>query len=359
MERINVTKTFLPPLEEYEEYLKEIWDRNYVTNQGPLLKKFEKQLSEYLGVDYLHFVGNGTLALQLALSTLDQKDGEIITTPFSYVATISSILWERFKPVFVDIDIKTLCIDENLIEEKINKNTRAILGVHVFGNPCNVEKIQEIAKNHNLKVIYDGAHAFGVTYKDKSLLSYGDVSTCSFHATKVFHTIEGGCLIVKDNKMSEKMELRKRFGHDMDEHSMLGINAKATEFQAAMGLLNLKYLESNQAERRALTDCYNSLLPADIKAFELRDGADYNYSYYPVIFETEDVLIETMDRLIQELIFPRRYFYPSLNTMPYVDYQSCPISEDISKRIICLPLYVGLGKEVIEKIAKICRPVSI
>jgi len=202
---IYVTKSFLPPIKEYEAHLKKIWDGGQLTNQGPLLREFEEKVSNYLDVSNIHFVSNGTIALQIALRALDVTGGEVITTPFSYVATTSSILWERCEPVFVDIDPKTLCIDATKIEAAITDNTKAIMAVHVFGNPCDVEAIDVIAKKHNLKVIYDGAHAFGAKYKGKSLLDYGDISTCSFHATKLFHTIEGGAVIVRDAEVSKKI----------------------------------------------------------------------------------------------------------------------------------------------------------
>lgn len=223
---IYVTKSFLPPIEEYNSRVAEIFNSGILTNQGPKVVELQKKLSDYLGVSNFHYVCNGTIALQLALASLGINEGEIITTPFSYVATTSSVLWQRCVPVFVDIEKDNFTIDVNKIEQAITPKTKAILAVHVFGYTCNIEKIQEIADKHNLKVIYDGAHAFGVKYKDKSLLSYGDISTCSFHATKLFHTIEGGGIIVKDKEVSEKLELQKRFGHQADTHIMLGINAK-------------------------------------------------------------------------------------------------------------------------------------
>ena len=253
MRDIYVTETSLPPLSEYEEMIAQIWKTRELTNQGQLLKEFESKLREYLGVPYLHFVSNGTIALQLALQALVIQDGEVITTPFSYVATCSSILWQRCTPVFVDIDPDTLTIDPKKIEEKITSQTKAILPVHVFGYMCDVEAIEDIANKHGLKVIYDAAHGFGLTHKNRSAVSYGDISTLSFHATKLFHTIEGGCVIVKDQETSDKIELTKRFGHNGDDHIMLGINAKANEFQAAMGLCNLRYISDNIAKDRKST----------------------------------------------------------------------------------------------------------
>jgi len=351
-EMINVTKTFLPPSKEYQFYLNQIWDKNKLTNQGPLLEEFERQVTDYLGVKNFQFVANGTLALQLALRSLDLAMGEIITTPFSYVATTSSILWEGYTPKFVDIEPDTYCIDANKIEAAINGKTRAIMPVHVFGHPCDVGKIKSIADKYKLKIIYDGAHAFGVKYKGRSLLDCGDISICSFHATKVFHTIEGGCLIAKNNKINDSLELMKKFGHTGDEHFILGINGKATEFQAAMGLCNLKYIDWIIQQRKKLTIQYDRLLNRTHKML-LRKDILYNFSYYPIILEDEKHLLHVLKVLNKENIFPRRYFYPSLNTLPYIKkFQSCPISENLSNRILCLPLFIGLKKESIKKICE-------
>ena len=241
-DKIYVTKSFLPPIEEYNKWIAKIFENGQLTNQGPLLRELESRLSTYLGVKNFHYVTNGTIAIQIALKALGITEGEIITTPFSYVATTSSILWERCKPVFVDIEPENFTIDADKIEAAITPQTKAILAVHVFGYACDVEKIEKIAKKHNIFVIYDAAHAFASKYKGKSLLDYGDISTCSFHATKLFHTIEGGACIVKDETVSEKLELIKRFGHNGDNHLCLGINAKQTEMNAAMGLSNLPYI---------------------------------------------------------------------------------------------------------------------
>ena len=356
MKKIFVTKTFLPQIEKYHSYLNRIWDNNQLTNQGPLLGELELKLKNYLKVDNFHFVTNGTLALQLALNALDIIEGEVITTPFSYVATVSSILWERCKPVFVDIEPGSFCIDPDKIERAITKDTKAIMAVHVFGLPCALEKIEGIANAYNLKVIYDGAHAFGVKYKGKSLLSYGDISTCSFHATKLFHTIEGGCVIAKDKEVSAKLELIKRFGHNFDNHYCLGINAKASEFQAAMGLCNLEEIENIIKERKLICELYDDLLKIDLQHPIFNNDFEYNYGYYPVVFKSEEETLKVIKSLNDENIYPRRYFYPSLNTLPYLEKkQSCPISEDISSRIACLPLFVGLKEKDIQKIADVIK----
>lgn len=354
MSKIFVTKTFLPPLEEYEKYLEHIWSDNQLTNQGPLIKKLEDKLKKYLNVKYLQIVTNGTLALQIALESLDINEGEIITTPFTYVATISSILWQKCIPVFVDINPKTLCIDPVKIEQAITKKTKAILPVHVFGNPCEVEKIKKIADKHNLKTIYDGAHAFGVKYKNKSLFNYGDISICSFHATKLFHTIEGGCLITNKKEIDQKIDLIKRFGHYGDNHLCLGLNAKASEFQAAMGLCNLKYVNKIIKLRKEKFKLYDKYLKNKFQTLQINQNIKPNFSYYPIILKTEKETLKIIKKLNDKQIYPRRYFYPSLNTLKYIkDKQKCPISEDISKRILCLPLYTDLKKEIIFKICKL------
>ncbi len=355
-EKIFVTKSFLPPIEEYNKYTEKIFNNAQLTNQGPLLLELEKRLSEYLKVRNFQYVTNGTIAIQIALKALGIEDGEIITTPFSYVATTSSILWERCKPVFVDIDPDNFTIDVNKIEEKITPKTRAIIPVHVFGYACNIDGIQKIADKYNLKVIYDAAHAFASIYKGRSLVSYGDISTCSFHATKLFHTIEGGACIIKDDEISKKLNLIKRFGHNVDEHICLGINAKQSEFNAAMGLANLPYLSNIISTRRDISNLYDKLLSGYVKRPKPQQDLEYNYAYYPVVFKDEKQLLNVFKTLNEHNIFPRRYFYPSLNKLPYLkEYQECPISEDICSRIACLPLYVGLQPKQIEYICSLIK----
>lgn len=353
MQKINVTKTFLPPIKEYEAYLEKIWSSKWLTNQGPLLDEFEGKIKKYLEVENFQFVSNGTMAIQLAIRSLELDEGEIITTPFSYVATTSAILWEHFTPVYVDIDPDNFCIDVDKIEAAITSRTRAILAVHVFGFHCNMEKIESIAKKYNLKVIYDGAHAFGAKYKGRSLLDYGDISICSFHATKLFHTIEGGCIITKDPNINKKIDIMKRFGHNGDQHLSLGINAKASEFQAAMGLCNLKYIDVLIQKRKVVSKLYDDLLSDEYSTFSLDNDSEYNYAYYPIIFKYEDDLIKTISSLKKINIHPRRYFYPSLNTIPYVAGKKCPISESIASRILCLPLYPDLEIDNVKTIANI------
>ncbi|MBO7258083.1 MAG: DegT/DnrJ/EryC1/StrS family aminotransferase [Alphaproteobacteria bacterium] len=355
MNKILVTKPYLPAQEEYFDKVKQIFSNHHLTNQGPLLKELEKTLSAFLQAQHFHYVTNGTIALQIALESLDIRDGEIITTPFSYVATTSSILWQRCKPIFVDIEPNNFTIDVNKIEAAITAQTKAIMPVHVFGYACDVDSIEAIAKKHHLKVIYDAAHAFGAQYKGKALCTYGDISTLSFHATKLFHTTEGGACIVSDKTVSDKLELIKKFGHVGDEHFCLGINAKQSEFHAAMGLAIFPHLKEIIEKRKIISELYDSYLATDLQRPAPQEDLIYNYAYYPVLFKTEEQLLKVFKILNEKDIYPRRYFYPSLNTLPYVDKQDCPVSEDISSRIACLPLYPDLPLEQVKQIANLIK----
>ena len=351
---INVTQTFLPPQEEYNQLVKRAWDKIWLTNRGELTLELEEKLKSYLGVENIIITNNGTIPIQIALKLLG-NNGEIITTPFSYVATSAAIIWENCKPVFVDINADYLTIDETKIEAAITSKTTAILATHVFGNPCNIEAIEEIAKKHNLKVIYDAAHSFGVTYKDESLFNFGDVSTCSFHATKLFHTGEGGALFCKEKDLFHKLFYSHNFGHNgpLDFYG-LGINAKISELQSAMGLAIFPYMDTIISERKKVVDFYNASLNFKIlKGLKLRENTSWNYSYFPVVFESEEQLLKVQKVLNENDIFPRRYFYPSLNTIQYVEGKEMPISESIASRIICLPLYVGLSTNELEQIVSI------
>lgn len=357
---INVTKTFLPPIEEYNKQLQRAWNNQWLTNRGELVLELEEKLKDYLSVSNIIATNNGTIPLQIALKLLG-KQGEIITTPFSYVATTAAIVWENCIPVFVDIDPEYLTIDESKIEAVITDKTTAILATHVFGNPCNIEVIEKIAEKYNLKVIYDAAHAFGVTYKGKSIFDFGDISTCSFHATKLFHTGEGGAMFTKDVELHNKLFYSHNFGHNgPTAFHGLGINGKMSELQAAMGLAVLSYMEKIIGERKKVIDFYNENLNlSKVKILKIRDHTNWNYSYYPVIFETEDQLLQVQKVLNENRIFPRRYFYPSLNTIDYTNGISMPISESIASCILCLPLYIGLPESDVSKITalintKIC-----
>lgn len=351
---INVTKPFLPPQEKYTNLVKGIWERAWLTNNGPLVQELEMKLKQYLNVSSLHYVSNGTIALQLAIKALDLS-GEIITTPFSFVATTTAILWEGCTPVYVDIRPDTLCIDADKIEEAITEKTSAILATHVYGIPCDVETINRIAKKYNLKVIYDAAHAFGVKYKGESILQYGDLSTLSFHATKVFHTIEGGGIVNNVGPDIDKFIVQlKNFGQQDNIPIVEGINGKNSEFHAAMGICNLEYIDLNLIKRKKLSEMYNNLLNPSLQVLKIGNEVEYNYAYFPILFESEELLLKVKELLQANSIQSRRYFHPSLNNLPYIQSKhNCPISEDISKRVLCLPLYADLAMEDVQKIASI------
>ena len=351
---INVSKPFLPPQVEYEMALKDIWRRGWLTNNGPLVNELEMNLKERLDLNHLLYLSNGTIAIQLAIKGLDLA-GEIITTPFSYVATTSSILWENCQPVFADIDANTLNIDPLSIEASITPKTVAILATHVFGNPCDVEAIDKIAKKHKLKVIYDGAHCFGTTYKGKSLYNYGDVCTTSFHATKIFHTIEGGAVIMQDAELTKKLARMRNFGHDGPERfDGIGINGKNSEFHALMGVINLRYMDEIMARRKQQSALYDDKLKnLDVQPLSILPKTERNYAYYPVLFQSEAALLKAVNTLNLHWIYPRRYFYPSLNKLDYIHNQNCPVCEDISPRILCLPLFHELTDEEIVFISRL------
>ena len=350
---ILVTKSFLPPMEEYIRHLQPAWKNNQLTNGGPLLLQLIEELKKYLNVPHVLVTANGTLSLQIAIKALE-LEGEIITTPFSYIATSATIAWQGCKPVYVDIERDYWCIDADQIEQAITPATTAILATHVFGNPCNVDKIDEIARRYNLKVIYDGAHCFDVNYNDKSIFNYGDVSVCSFHATKLFHTAEGGCLITQNEKLLEKMIWLHNSGHNgTEDYHGLGINGKASELQAAMGLAVLPYVKSLIESREQRATIYNELLNPELQRIRMREGTDWNYCYYPVAFETEKKMLAVKDALNAMQIYPRRYFYPALNKVGYLGRQQMPAAEDIASRILCLPMYHDLGIESIKQIISV------
>lgn len=350
---INVTKTFFPPIEEYMAQVKRAYDNEWLTNRGKLVRDLESKLTSYLGVEKSKIIcmNNGTIPIQIALKLL-AKGEEVITTPFSYVATTAAIVWENCTPVFVDIQPEYLTIDETKIEAAITDKTTCILATHVFGNPCNIEAIEDIAQKYNLKVIYDAAHCFGVTYKGKSIFEYGDISTCSFHATKLFHTGEGGALFTKDPDLFNRCFYSHNFGHSgpLDFHG-LGINGKISELQGAMGLSVLPYMNFIVEGRQRVVDQYEASLDFGfLQKMKLREGTAWNYSYYPVIFPDQELLLRAQKVMNEKGIFPRRYFYPSLNNLPYSEAGFMPVSDDTTKRILCLPLYVDLKPTEINKI---------
>lgn len=355
---IPITKTFLPPIEEYQAILKRAWDKQWITNRGELVLELEEKLKTYLSVNNIIITNNGTIPLQIALKLLGEE-GEIITTPFSYVATTAAIVWEHCTPVFVDIHPEYLTIDETKIEQAITTKTKAILATHVFGNPCNVEVIEQIALKYNLKVIYDAAHCFGVKYKGESIFNFGDISTCSFHATKLFHTGEGGAMFCKNEQLNHQLFYSHNFGHNGPLAFFgLGINGKVSELQAAMGLSVFPYMNKIVAERKIVVDYYNEHLNKEkLRVLKIREHTAWNYSYYPVVFESESVLLNVLEQLAEKQIIPRRYFYPSLNTVEFTKGQKMPISESISSRVLCLPLYVGLKENEISEICSVLNSV--
>lgn len=354
---IFVTQPSLATLDEYTDLLKGVWERGILTHNGPLVRRLEKEICEKLGLDHFTTVTNGTIAIQMAIKALGIK-GEIITTPFTWVATLSAIQWEGCTPVFCDIDPDTLNIDPNKIEAAITENTVAIMPVHVFGNPCNVEAIETIAKKNGLKVIYDAAHAIGSTYKGKSLLSYGDVSATSLHATKLLNTGEGGGCITTDKDLHEKIKRIRFFGHNEAKDIVEeGFNGKITELHAALGIANLKYYDEVLQDRKTKYGFYKEgLKDVPNVRFQTIKHGEANYSYFPIIFDSEGQLLKVEKALHEAQIVPRRYFYPAVNTLSaIVSYREMPIAENITKRILCLPLYWKLNFDALEKIIRIVK----
>ena len=353
---INVTQTFLPPLEEYIAQLQRIWDSRWLTNRGELVQELEVKLKDFLGINNLLVVSNGTIALQIAIKALDLT-GEIITTPFSYVATVSSIIWEGCTPVFVDIDPNYLTIDETKIEEAITEKTTAILATHVYGNPCNVEAIKQIAEKHNLKVIYDAAHCFGVKYKGESILNWGDISTLSFHATKLFHAGEGGGIVCGNRELAHKIFYMHNFGHKGHEDFWgLGINGKQSELHAAMGLSVLPHIKNILNQRKQICERYDKLLSTtSLQRVSIRGKTEWNYAYYPVLFPSEKELLKCIVGMAEQHIVPRRYFHPSLEKLPYLTQQKLSLADDISRRVLCLPLFADLNDADIDTICEIIK----
>jgi dTDP-4-amino-4,6-dideoxygalactose transaminase len=366
-EPVYVTQPYLPSLEEFIPYLEEIWDSKWLTNNGKFHQQLEKELSEFLGVKYISLFANGTLALLTALQTL-RITGEVITTPYSFVATTNSLWWNNLKPVFVDIEPNFCNIDPEKIEAAISPNTAAILPVHVYGNPCNIERIQEIADTFGLKVIYDAAHAFGNNYKGQSILNYGDLSILSFHATKVYNTMEGGAIISHDVKTKKRIDFLKNFGF-ADETTVMapGINSKMNEMQAALGIIQLKKHDENILKREKVAHCYKDGLK-DIEGITLLaeyPGLEkYNHAYFPIFIDgkkygkTRD---ELYDHLKENSIYGRRYFYPLISQFPMyrgIDSakpKNLPVAEEITKKVICLPIYPELDLEIVSNIVEIIR----
>jgi dTDP-4-amino-4,6-dideoxygalactose transaminase len=363
---ITVTKPFLPPLEEFLPYLEQIWASRQLTNNGPFHRQFEQELANYLGVEYLSLFSNATLALVTALQAL-RITGEVITTPYSFVATTHALWWNNIKPVFVDIEAGHCNLDPEMIEAAITPQTTAILPVHVYGNPCSVNRIKDIADKYNLKVIYDACHTFGVTLKDQSILKFGDLSIISFHATKVFNTFEGGAIISRDDAMKKRIDLLKNFGFAGETTVIApGINAKMNEIQAAMGLLQLKYVDENIEKRRQITQKYRSLLGGlpGIRYLDDLPDVKHCYSYFPIFVNEKEYGVSRdslYNSMKQHNIFGRRYFYPLISQFPtYSGLASAlpgklPAAEQATEQVICLPLYPDLPLELVDTICDLIR----
>lgn len=366
MKMINVTKSDLPELEKYVEYLKRIWSGRWLTNDGEFLQLLEAKLEEYLRVRNLVLVANGTLALQLAIKVLELK-GEVITTPFTFAATTNVILWEGLTPVFSDIDPETFNVDPEQVEKSITERTSAVLATHVYGNPCYVEELREIAGKHNLRLIYDAAHAFGVEYKKQSVFNYGDISTLSFHATKVFNTIEGGAIIGKNEELFDKLRLLRNHGIKSEEEVILpGLNAKMNEFQAAMGLCNLENIDENIQSRKRIYEHYKEQLADTNIKFQKIIASKYNYIYMPICFNNIEKRDEAYSELVTNGIKPRKYFFPLITNSHYFEKMGVDLTKkynlrwasDISGRVLCLPLYPDLEISVVDEIITIIKNVT-
>lgn len=363
---ITVTKPFLPPLDEFMPYLEQIWVNEQLTNNGPFHRQFEQELAQYLKVKYISLFTNATLALVSALQAL-RINGEVITTPYSFVATTHALWWNNIKPVFVDIEPAYCNLDPGKIEAAITPQTTAILAVHVYGNPCNVRHIQEIADTYGLKVIYDACHTFGVTLNGEPVLNFGDLSVMSFHATKVFNTFEGGAIISHTQEMKQRIDYLKNFGFASETSVVApGINAKMNEVQAAMGILQLKYVAENIQKRRILSMRYRSNLTniPGIQFMEDIPGINYSYAYFPIFVDKKTYGI-SRDNLYENLkkhnIHGRRYFYPLISQFPtYRGLDSArqgnmPIAEKAAEQVICLPLYPGLDEKMIDCITNLIK----
>lgn len=353
---IYVTKPYLPENEKYKGYVDKILDSGWLTNNASFVQELERRLSKYLGVKNVVLVANGSLALQISYKILGLT-GEVITTPFTFVATASTMVWEGLHPLFSDIDSYSFNLDPECIESRITNNTSAIVPVHVYGNPCQLEEIESIANRYNLKIIYDAAHAFGVKYKNKSVLNYGDISTISFHSTKMFHTIEGGAVITNNDELAKKARLLINFGITGEETvEQVGINAKMNEFQAAMGLCVLDDIEIIKSERKKIWEVYYNELSELVVFQDFNEFSSNNHSYVPILFENEKVLLEVLNTLRSNNIIPRRYFYPTLDNQEiFKNKNKNPVANDISKRILCLPIYPGLTEKEQDKIIKIIK----
>ena len=353
---INVTKIHLPPLEEYVALLQGIWQRGQLTNHGPLVMELERRLREYLDVPYCLLVTNGMLALQIAIKALRLR-GSVVTTPFSYVATTAAPAWEGLHCLHADLDPRSLCIGAEQCEAVWRDDVSAILATHVYGNACDIEGLSALAKSRGAKIIFDAAHTFGARLGGRSLSDFGDVSILSFHATKLFHTGEGGALITRDPELAHRIEYLRNFGHDGPEafHDF-GTNAKVSALHAAMGLCVLPRVDQLIAQRNLLVEQYDrELAGLPLSQPIWAAGLQRNYAYFPVLFANEATLLKVRAVLIAENIHPRRYFYPSLSSLNYIEPQSTPICDAISQRVLCLPLWAEMEPMQVSRIASLIR----
>ena len=361
---VQVTRAALPPLEDYLACVRRIFETHELTNMGEYARRLEKELTAVLDAPALIVCANGTLALQLALRLLGLNGKTVITTPFTYVATLSALLWEGCTPVFADIDPESLCLSpaETARQLEAHPEAAGILPVHVYGNACDVAALDGLAAERGIPVLYDAAHAFGSRLDGKSLFAFGDAATASFHATKLFHTVEGGCVVARDPAARARLELLRAFGHRGDSHYSLGINAKLSELHAAMGLCLLPELAANIARRTRITDIYDAAFGIGpdgapgregLRRPRLAPGLEWNHAYYPVIFPDGDTRARVTAALEAEDIHPRRYFYPSLTRLPYVQCPPCTVSEDMAERVLCLPLWADMAPELAAEIAEL------
>jgi dTDP-4-amino-4,6-dideoxygalactose transaminase len=354
---ITVTRPTLPPFEEYVELLRGIWSRNQLTNGGPLVEELERRLAEYLGVRHCLFVSNGTIALQLAYRALELR-GEVVTTPFSYVATTSSLVWEGCEPVFADVDKGALTLSPERAEAAITPRTSAIVATHVYGNACDVQALGDLARRRGLRLVYDAAHAFGASLDGRALAAFGDVATLSFHATKLFHTVEGGAVVTDDDDVARRVAYLRNFGHKGQEAFQgIGINGKNSEVHAAMGLCLLPRVSEIVAERRALSQWYDERFAAHGDALQrprLHARLEYNYAYYPVLLADAATVVDVQRRCADAGVLTRRYFYPSLSgALPYVPEGMVPVARDAASRVLCLPLFTGMSHAQLEIVASV------
>lgn len=356
--KYNVTESIAPEREDFIPQAEEILERRQFTNNGPVCQRLEQKLAELIGTPNIALCANGTLGLEIAIHAAGLAGSTVITTPFTYVATVSALLWTGCKVIFADIDEESLCISPASVKERMTQDVRGLMPVNVYGHPCDDPAIEKIALENSpaCRVIYDAAQAFGASLNGRPLLRHGDFAVCSFHATKVFHTFEGGAVVSRTEEGLQKLRLLRAFGHINDEHYCAGINAKMSEIHAAMGIAQLKNFEKHRQLRKRLTEIYNELLAgADLRFPRTPAGFHSNYSYYPVIFNTERALLAACDALMEQDIIPRRYFYPSLTKLPYLPGQSCPVAESVAPRVMCLPLHSGLPLEIVEITAAIVR----